>query len=291
MPQKHFQEKKNLEIRWIYSEKNGNILTKCSLPNSKFFAFWRNFAPKTTLLHLPNKIEKNKSPCSQRKGGNPSPSFGRHQQLVKAVRSSSLLHRLHLCACIGDLRRLVWQPFCFLDKCLRRCYEPMNAGAHTPMNSRFQKPMNHESCLLWASNNFVFTHVWAVEHRHWNFQRLELQASNWSAAASAALAVVRACCWFNSSQILLPCSPQWLPMWFRVDLQPKFGPWVTWARGFPELEGGSGLSCPFHGRWSIKPGSLPCTFHSINRHSSDLQLERQTSVNCSRIAREFLIVY
>jgi hypothetical protein len=116
--------------------------------NSKFFAFWRNFAPKTTLLHLPNKIEKNKSPCSQRKGGNPSTSFGRHQQLVKAVRSSSLLHRLHLCACIGDLRRLVWQPFCILDKCLRRCYEPMNAGAHTPMNSRFQKPMNHESCLL-----------------------------------------------------------------------------------------------------------------------------------------------
>jgi hypothetical protein len=107
--------------------------------NSKFFAFWRNFAPETTLLHLPNKIEKNKSPWSQRQGLNPTPNLGGHQQLVKGVWSSSLLH---LCACVGDLRRLVWQPFCFLEKCLCRCYEPMNTGAHTPMNSRFQKPMN-----------------------------------------------------------------------------------------------------------------------------------------------------
>jgi hypothetical protein len=37
-------------------------MTKYSLLILIFFAFWRNFAPKTTLLHLPNKIEKKKKP-------------------------------------------------------------------------------------------------------------------------------------------------------------------------------------------------------------------------------------
>jgi hypothetical protein len=43
--------------------------------------------------------------------------------------------------------------------------------------------------------------------------------------------------------------------------------------------------------WPVlyKTGFSPCTFHSINRHSSDLQLKRQRSVNCSRIARELII--
>jgi hypothetical protein len=40
--------------------------------------------------------------------------------------------------------------FVFWRRILRRCYEPMNTRAHTSMNSRFQKPMNHESCLLSA---------------------------------------------------------------------------------------------------------------------------------------------
>ncbi len=102
--------------------------------NSIFFAFWRNFAPKTTLLHAPD----NKSPLLTRAAtNNSSKQFGA-PVCCTCVRASEI------CAVsCGSL-------FVFWRRILRRCYEPMNTRAHTSMNSRFQKPMNHESCLLSA---------------------------------------------------------------------------------------------------------------------------------------------
>ncbi len=55
MPQKHFPSKKKSSKFAEFIQKKWEYYDQIFRSNSIFFAFWRNFAPKTPLLHLPNK--------------------------------------------------------------------------------------------------------------------------------------------------------------------------------------------------------------------------------------------